>query len=474
MNKALLLLGALLGSAALAAPGSYRGTITMYVQEYTPNWPEVKSPLKAFQQIADEYQKRYPGIKISFWTKPIPDNNQNIRVKAAAGELFDIYWAQTADLNSTLPRGVAVDLAPYFKQPNPYIPGNKAWRDVMNKQTLAESTSPSGAVYTLSADQVAYTIFYNRDLLSKAGVNKAPTTWAELLTAAKKLKAAGISVANEVPAYPWWSSHFLSDLYSKEYARLTGYDGAPGQSPLDEAVAIYQGLLSPKDPRFMSWWPTFKQFTDTWNKDYLNADLGKNYDLYQDFAGGKAAMFYEGSYMTRWLQDAGVKFKLGSFNFPRLGSKDLRFATGVNTANAYSGIGSFQYAVSTRQANTTMTPEKLAAVVDWMRFFGTPKNVQRIVGENGSYVPTWPATSPKFASNFDSAALSAQIKLPDRSIQVANATPNLGWVDMQRVFGLYLAGNITLDQARAQVQTVLDRAAQEYARKNKIDLAKYK
>lgn len=282
MNKALLLAGALLGSAALAAPGNYKGTITMYVQEYTPNWPEVKSPLKAFQQIADEYQKRYPGIKISFWTKPIPDNNQNIRVKAAAGELFDVYWAQTADLNSTLPRGVAVDLAPYFKQPNPYIPGNKAWRDVMNKQTLAESTSPSGAVYTLSGDQVAYTIFYNRDLLSKAGVSKAPSTWAELLAAAKKLKAAGISVANEVPAYPWWSSHFLSDLYSKDYARLTGYDGAPGQSPLDEAVAIHQGLLSPKDPRFMSWWPTFKQFTDTWNKDYLNADLGKNYDLYQD------------------------------------------------------------------------------------------------------------------------------------------------------------------------------------------------
>lgn len=474
MKKALLLAGALLGSAAFAKPGTYTGTITMYVQEYTPNWPDVKSPLKAFQQIADEYQKRYPGIKISFWTKPIPDNNQNIRVKAAAGELFDIYWAQTADLNSTLPRGVATDLTPYFKQPNPYIPGNKAWRDVMNKQTLAESTAPGGAVYTLSADQVAYTIFYNRDLLSKAGVTKAPTTWAELLAASKKLKAAGISVANEVPAYPWWSSHFLSDLYSKDYARLTGYDGAPGQSPLDEAVAIHKGLLSPKDPRFMSWWPTFKQFTDTWNKDYLNADLGKNYDLYQDFAGGKAAMFYEGSYMTRWLQDAGVKFRLGSFNFPRLANKDLRFATGVNTANAYSGTGSFQYAVSTRQANKTMTPEKLAAVIDWMRFFGTPKNVQRIVGENGSYVPTWPGTSAKFASNFDSAALSAQIKLPDRSIQVANATPNLGWVDLQRVFGLYLAGNITLDQAKTQVQTVLDRASQEYARKNKIDFAKYK
>lgn len=474
MKKALWLAGMMLSSGALAAPGNFKGTISMYVQEYTPNWPGVDKPLKAFQQIADEYQKRYPGIKISFWTKPIPDNNQNIRIKAAAGELFDVYWAQTADLNSTLPRGVAADLAPYFKQPNPYIAGNKAWQDVMNPQTLAESRTPAGAIYTLSADQVAYTIYYNKDLLKKAGVAKAPTTWAELLAAARKLRAAGISVANEVPAYPWWSSHFLSDLYSKDYAKLTGYDGAPGQSPLDVAVAINKGLLTPKDPRFMSWWPTLKQFTDTWNRDYINADLGKNYDLYQDFAGGKAAMFYEGSYLTRWLQDAGVKFQLGAFNFPRLGKGDVSGATGTNTANAYSGIGSFQYAVSTQQANKSMTPEKLAAVVDWMRYFGTPKNVQRIIAENGSYVPIWPGTTAKFASNFDTTALSAQIKLPNRAISASTATPNLGWVDMQRVFGLYLAGNITLDQAKAQAQTVLDRASQEYARKNKVDFSKYK
>ncbi len=464
-----------LAAAPQKGAGGWKGTITMYVQDYTPNWPGVKRPLKVFQQIADSYQKANPGVKIKFSTTPVPDNDTNVRVKAAAGELFDIYWAQAASLNSTLPKGVATDLAPYFKQPNPYIPGNKAWQDVMNKTVLAESAAPGGAIYELSGDQVAYTIFYNKDLFKKAGVTAVPTTWAQLVAAAKKLKAAGIEPMHAVPAYPWWSHHFMTDLYSKDYAKLTGYDGAPGQSPLDEAVAISKGLLTPKDPRFMSWWPAFKSFTDTWPKDYLTADPAKNYDAFQDFVGGKEAMIYEGSYKAREMQDAGIKFPVGAFNFPKLSAADVAGATGVNTANAYSGTGSFQYAVSTERSNKTLRePGKLAAVLDWTRYFGTPANLQKIVAETGSYVPSWPGTKAGFASNFDSQALRDQVTQPNRALGVGNASPNLGWGDLQKIFGLYLSGNITLQQAKAQAQTALDRAAQDYARKNKVDLAQYK
>jgi raffinose/stachyose/melibiose transport system substrate-binding protein len=477
LSLSVLLCASTLTSTALAAPGSWRGTITMYVQEYTPNWPGVnkENQLKVFQQIADEYEKKYPGIKIRFSTVPVPDNDTNIRVKAAAGELFDIYWAQAASLNSTLPKNVAVDLSKAFAQPNPYIPGNKAWRDVMNPTVLAESRAPNGAVYVLSGDEVAYTIFYNKALFDKAGVKKAPTSFSELVATSKKLKAAGVAPFHAVPAYPWWSTYFLSDLYSKDYARITGFDGQPGLSALDEVVAIRKGILSPKDDRFMSWWPTFKQLTDLWPRDYVTLDVGKNYDAFtQDFVGGKAAMAFEGSYSARTLKDLGVKFEVGAFNFPKLSKKESRYATGVNVANAFGGTGSFQYAVSTPLANKSMREKgKTEAVLDWMRFFGTPKNLQRLTAENGSYAPTWKGTTPKLALDFDSAAIRDQIGRPRRAINVGNAAPNLGWVDMQRIFGLYLGGNITLDAAKRQVQTLLDRAAQDYARKNKVDFSKY-
>ncbi|UQN10104.1 ABC transporter substrate-binding protein [Deinococcus sp. QL22] len=475
MRRRIALTALLLSSFAAAAPGSWRGTITMSAADYAPNFPGQSRPLKVFQQIASEYEKKYPGMKIKFHNAPVPDTNTMIRVKAAAGELFDIYWAQAYSLNSTLPKGVAADLAPAFRQPNPYISGNKAWQDVMDKAQLAESRNPSGAVYTLSGDRVVYTIFYNTNLFKKVGITKAPASWPELIAVSKKLSAAGIYPMHAVPAYPWWSRHFLTDLYSKDYVKLTGYDGLPGQSPLDEAVAIHKGILTPEDDRFMSWWPVMKQFTDTWPKDYLTADPSKNYDAFQDFVGQKEAMLYEGSYKTREMLDAGVKFPVSAFNFPRLTQKESKYATGVNTANAYTGTGGFQYAVSTPLSNKSMREAgKMEAVLDWMRYFGTPKNLQRLTAEQGTYVPTWPGTTAKLALNsFDAAAIQAQIKQPERSVGMANASANLGWGDMQRIFGLYLSGNVTLEQAKVQAQTVLDRAAADYARKNKIDLSKY-
>jgi len=475
MKPFIVLTAALVLPLAAAAPGAWKGTITMYVQDYTPNVAGVKRPLKAFQQIADEYTKKYPGIKITFSKTPVPDNDTMVRVKAAAGELFDIYWAQVASLNSTLPKGVAVNLAPTLEQPNPYIPGNKAWKSAVNARVLAESTAPNGAIYALSGDVVAFTPFYNAAQFKKAGIAKAPTSWTELLEASKKLKAAGLGVMTAVPAYPWWSRHFQSDLYSNDYARISGFDGQPGISALDEAVAIQKGILSPKDERFMSWWPVFKQFTDYWDKDYLTLAPEKNYDAFQTFVGGKEALLYEGSYKTREMQDAGIQFPVGAFNFPKLSKKESKYATGVNTANVTGGTGSFQFAVSSTVSNKSMSePGKLEAVLDWMKFFGTPKNVQRIVGEGGTYVPTWPGTTPKFDKQYDSAALSAQIGLPYRSIGVGDSAPNLGWGDMQRIFGLYLSGNLTYEAAKAQVQQTLDRAAADYARKNKVDFSKYK
>ena len=477
MNRtSLLLAAALLLGSAKAAPGAWKGTITMYVQDYTPNWPGVPRPLKAFQQVADAYQKANPGIKINFSTVPIPDNDTNLRVKAAAGELFDIYWAQAASLNSTLPKGVALDLAPTFAQPNPYIPGNRAWQDVMNKTQLAQNRAPGGAVYVLSADNVGYTIFYNKDLFKKAGIVRPPTSWPELVNVAKKLKAAGITPFHQVPAYPWWSTFFISDFYHKDYARLTGFDGQPGQSGLDEAVAIKRGLLGPKDDRFMSWWPLFKQLTDTWPRDYLTLDVGKNYDAFnQDFVGGRAAMAFEGSYSIRALQDLGAQFGVGAFNFPSLTRAQSTYATGAYVANAVGGNGSFQYAVSTPLANKTMREAgKTQAVLDWMRYFGTPKNVQRILAENASYVPTWPGVDAPLSPTFDSTPFRQQASKPNRALNVSSATPNLGWTDMQRIFGLYLGGNITYAKDRTQVQTLLDKAADSYARKNNIDFSKYR
>ena len=91
------------------------------------------------------------------------------------------------------PKGIAENLVPAFAEPNPYIEGNTAWNDVLNPTTQAYMTAPGGEIYVLNGDFVGTAFFYNKDLFTQAGIESAPTTWAEIMTAAQTLKDAGIT-----------------------------------------------------------------------------------------------------------------------------------------------------------------------------------------------------------------------------------------------------------------------------------------
>lgn len=74
--------------------------------------------------------------------------------------------------------------------------------DVVSAATLANfqdsfvaNASIDGVQYGLPLLASARALFVNTDLLAQAGVAKAPTTWAELLDAAKKISAIGGGVA---------------------------------------------------------------------------------------------------------------------------------------------------------------------------------------------------------------------------------------------------------------------------------------
>lgn len=455
---------------------NWKGTITMYAQAYTPNATDAKDPknvLKAFREVADQYEKLHPGIKIQFNPEAeIQDYDSVIRAKAAAGELWDVWWGQWASLNGTYPEGIAVDLTPYFKQPNPYISGNKAWQDAMNQTVLNETISPKGAHYNINGDFVGTAFFYNQELFGKAGIASPPKSWPELIDAAKKLKAAGIAAAGATPSYGWFQRHFLTDFYANDFEKIAAFDKAPAISALDEAVAIRKGILSPKDPRFMAWWPIFKQFTDYWEPDYLTVvgDQPGNPAL-DDFVAGKTAIYYSGSWTPNDLRDRGVTFKWAAFNFPTLSKDVSQYSNGKPTAGQVGGPNAaYQWAVSTPKSDKSMSEAgKTEAVLDWLRFIGTPQAVEQIVNEKGSFIPTWPGTKAKPGTE----QIAEQAREGLNSVWVGNSSAKLD-EQMQRIFGQYLAGQLDIKAASDQVQQAVDAAAADYAKTNKVNLDDYK
>ncbi|UVI31062.1 ABC transporter substrate-binding protein [Paenibacillus spongiae] len=460
------------GNQETSAAG-WTGTITMYAQVYTPNSKNITGlkDQQMLQTVADEYEKTHPGIKIEFVDEEYKDYTQTIRVKAAAGELFDVFWGQWEELNNTFPKGIAEDLTEYLNKPNPYIADKPAWKDAMNETVVNETVSPDGKIYNINGDYVATAFFYNKDLFEQAGITEAPKSWAELIDTSKKLQAAGIVPMSQAPDYGWFQRHFLSDFFSKEFETISGYDKKPGISSLDQSVAISKGLLSTKDERFMGWWPMFKELTDTWKKDYLTADPGVAANSARnDFLAGKTAIMYDGSWLPENAKDANINFELASFNFPVLTAADTAHTTGHDTSGAVGGPNAaFQFAIATEQANASMKEEgKKEAVLDWLQFLGTPANVEKVVNEHGTFVPTWPGTKP----NESMADLASQASKELKAIGVGGSSPNLS-KNLQRIFGLYLSGNMDFDKAQQSVQKELDTAIKEYETKNNTDYSQY-
>lgn len=473
-RTALKVAGAGIASAALAAPAAklataqdsgWQGEIVFFAQAYTPNSQQPNAnQLTAFAEVADAYMAEHPGITITFVDEDFPDYLQTVRVKSSGRELWDIFWVQAGVINGVLPKGIARDLTADFAEPNPYIEGNTAWVDAMNPTVVGYSTAPGGQQYVVNGDFVGTAFFYNKQLFEQAGIEAAPTSWSEIIAAAQTLNDAGITPYAGSYEFTWFGRHFWSDFFSTDYELLAGCDGAPGQSPQDEAAGINAGILSTEDPRFMAWWPLWKTFTDLGSQEYVAQEVGVGDEgAQEDFAAGQTAIYYAGSWVPRNLQTIGIEFELGAFSFPMLTTEDTEFATGTDVSAVVGGPNAaYQYAMSTAESNQTLEEEgKEAAVLDFLRYIGTPEVIEKVVNELGSFAPTWPGTTP--VAGLETFAEQANQGL--QVVNIGNSSAALG-PNLQKAFGLYLSGNLDLDQATSQVQGELDRAVQDYTSTN--------
>lgn len=285
----------------------------------------------------------------------------------------------------------------------------------------------------------------------------------------QQLQDAGIQPIVGVPYYGWMQRHFLSNFYAPEFQELAALDEQPGFSALDEAIAITNGTFSTEDPRLIGWWPLFQELAQYYVPDYLVQPSDANSAAEQDFIGGRAAMYYSGSWFPNNLRAAEVPFEFGSFSFPSLmGATELD--SGYNAAGAVGGPSAgYQFAISTPEANRTMEePGKFEVVLDWVQYLGTPEVAESIINEVGSFVPTWPGTTA--APGME--ALGEQANAELISIRMDRTSAALD-PELQSIFGLYLSGNISFEDATAQVQDALDRAVEEYQATNDVDLSQY-
>ncbi|WP_274629495.1 ABC transporter substrate-binding protein [Arvimicrobium flavum] len=167
------LLGGLsvLALAAQANAGEVRVTVAEYSSKTGPYFAEVE---KAFEAAN-------PGIDVQFEIVPWDVLLQKLTTDIAAGTNADLSIIGTRWLIDFVQQGIAEPLDGYI---------TPEFKDRFIETFLSPSVM-DGKTYGLPIAASARAMYYNKDILSKAGVANPPATWAELQDAARKIKASG-------------------------------------------------------------------------------------------------------------------------------------------------------------------------------------------------------------------------------------------------------------------------------------------
>jgi len=134
-----------------------------------------------FQQMADEFHKANPDIEVNIDVVNWNSLLQTLQTDISGGTTPDLSIIGTRWLLDFVKDGVAEPLdsfmTPQFR--NRFVP------------IFLQPGSIGGKVYGLPIAASARAMFYNKEMLTKAGFPNGPATWNDVVAAAKKVKAAG-------------------------------------------------------------------------------------------------------------------------------------------------------------------------------------------------------------------------------------------------------------------------------------------
>ncbi len=184
-----------------ASNASIKGTIN-----FDGIWTST-SGQKQFQDVIDAFNKKYPNVKVNY--KPVGDSLPTVLATAVAGgnppDMADIAQPGTVKQFATQGKLKPITYATSTISQN-YVP---AWKQL---------GTFNGKLYALVFKVANKSlVWYNVPAFKTAGV-KPPVTWAQLLAAAKTIKASG-TPAYSIGGADGWT---LTDMFENIYLRTFG------------------------------------------------------------------------------------------------------------------------------------------------------------------------------------------------------------------------------------------------------------
>lgn len=257
------------------------------------------------EQLPKLIKEKWPNVTLEV-TK-LPDDNYytSLKTKLASGECPDIILTQPmyAGQNSCYALAEAGYLTPLNDMDC-----------IKDRMDSLDSVTYDGNVVTATTGVSILGCYYNKELFTKAGIQSTPQNWDEFLEACQKLKDAGIQPIVMGDKDQYVLQFGLYQLAANEiYSQNADYD-----------MQLRSG-----DAKFTdkgTWDTVLKMYKTLYDKKYIDASQSLGYgasQAIQDFADGKAAMTFDGSFNVAPLTANGVD--AGYFPIP--GTKGVYTAT---------------------------------------------------------------------------------------------------------------------------------------------------
>lgn len=451
----------LIGSAGAARQGmahqarDFSGTLTVY------DWGALEVGPVGKRLIA-EYEKMHPNVKIQIIAQD-PDPSVYIQRVLAAGTAPDILMpSYTQETFNSIPDGSYLDLSPYMMQPDPYVPGNRHWVDLIDPIAHQENSFLGKKWYVFDWSTQDCAVFYNKDAFAKAGIAGPPATWANLITDLQKLKQAGYipwfhALGEPFPiAENGWILTFLEGQVMTKTFRAMDLNH-DGQVDLKELLTgIKHRIYSPMNADYQEAWRLLKEWSQYWEPNYAGQHMAPN-TLPQSWVNGKVGMYLGGQYALGLIPGAKLPFKWGVVHFPWITAASSKFASA--TQPDYGVWGAWN-ADSWGVPAATQKRGHLQMALDFIYWLTAPKNEVPAALENGFTPVAKGYVSPDPVQRSYGDILQHPVPIAASLAALGNGF----FRDRISAMQGYLIGVSSLQQTMQTMQTSLDKWAARIAK----------
>ena len=175
-----------------------------------------------YNDIINEFKSKHPEVTIIDDSQGDESAFNNIlTTDIASGTMANIFRIQgVANLSDYIDNGLLLNL-------QPYLDADKEWSGGFTEGSLSYYQVPGHeGTYAIPMESGLIGVYYNEMLFKKAGIDKFPETWEQLLDAIAKLKENGIIPIAMGAQSTYMAGHLHDQIFYKwmgtEAAKLLG------------------------------------------------------------------------------------------------------------------------------------------------------------------------------------------------------------------------------------------------------------